>query len=415
MLNPGNHKNEQARIESLNSYGILDTPPSADMDDLVHLATVLCGTPIALISLVDENRQWFKARIGLNPVETAREFSFCAHAILQDNDLFVVPDARKDKRFANNPLVLHDPYIVFYAGVLLKSDDGYPLGTICVIDSTPKTLSDDQIYALTVISRQVMHLLELKKNKSAITLLATKQSELNKKLTKSNKDLAASNAELEQFAIAASHDLQEPLRMVISFITQIEKKYGAQMDEKGKKYIGFALSGAKKMRQLILYLLEFSKVGKNEHDSDFVDLNAVVKSIIYHYRLTIGSNGAQVIVEELPVIKIEKEPLIQVIQNLIGNAIKFHLPAAKAEIKISCIQTKKYWQFCVKDNGIGIDPINFEKIFFVFQRLNLPEEYAGNGLGLAISKKIVNNWGGKIWVKSENGKGSAFFFTIPLG
>ncbi|BAU54332.1 GAF domain-containing sensor histidine kinase [Mucilaginibacter gotjawali] len=414
MLNPANHKEEASRLAALNSYGILDTMPSSDLDDLAHLASVLCGTPIALISLIDEKRQWFKARVGMNPVETPREFSFCAHAILQDNDLFVVPDAREDERFAKNPLVIDDPYIVFYAGVLLKSADGYPLGTICVIDNAPKTLSNDQIYALTVLSRQVMHLLELKKSKIEITLLAEKQNLLNTRLKKSNKDLATSNAELEEFAFAASHDLQEPLRMVISFMTQIEKKYADIMDERGKKYIEFALGGAKRMRQLILYLLEFSTVGKNDHSRADVDLKVLLQKIIQQNRVKIQVARAKVLVEDLPVINIEKEPLTQVLQNLISNAIKFHPPGASPEIIISFRKTKRCWIFSVKDNGIGINSADFEKIFFIFQRLHLPDEYAGEGLGLAISKKIVNNLGGKISVRSIPGMGSEFFFTIPI-
>jgi len=155
--------NENARVEALRSYKILDTDPEKAFDDLTVLASHICETPIALISLVDTNRQWFKSRVGVSITETAREVAFCARAI-QQSDLFVVPDATKDPRFSSNPLVVSDPKIRFYAGAPFTSSSGYPLGTLCVVDMVPRELSDSQRNALQALSRQVQAQLELRKN-----------------------------------------------------------------------------------------------------------------------------------------------------------------------------------------------------------------------------------------------------------
>jgi PAS domain S-box-containing protein len=236
--------------------------------------------------------------------------------------------------------------------------------------------------------------------------------ELNANLQKQTKELATSNAELEQFAYVASHDLQEPLRMVTSFLTQLEKKYGAVIDDKGKQYINFAVDGAKRMRQIILDLLDFSRIGRTEDDLEDVNFIRLVAEILALYRRQIEEENANITVESMPVIKTYKTPIRQVFQNLISNSLKYHRLGIAPEIHISCNETAKYFQFLVKDNGIGIASEYFDKIFIIFQRLHNKEEYSGTGMGLAIAKKIVESLGGKIWVESEEGKGSTFYFTL---
>jgi len=256
------------------------------------------------------------------------------------------------------------------------------------------------------------HWISVEKDVTASKLAEMKLLELNESLQKHAKELSVSNAELEQFAYIASHDLQEPLRMVTSFLTQLEKKYGTVIDEKGKRYIAFAVDGAKRMRQIILDLLEFSRVGRMEDKLETVDLNEIMNEIKILFRKEIKDKHATVLIAPLPKITAYKSPLRQVFQNMVSNALKYAATDVPCQVEINVQESKTHWQFAVSDNGIGIDREYFEKIFIIFQRLHNKDQYSGTGMGLAVSKKIVENMGGKIWVASEEGKGSTFYFTI---
>lgn len=239
-----------------------------------------------------------------------------------------------------------------------------------------------------------------------------KLNQLNESLQKHTKELAISNAELEQFAYVASHDLQEPLRMVTSFLTQLEKKYSDIIDDKGRQYIFFAVDGAKRMRQIILDLLDFSRVGRTENDLEKVDLNKVVNEVYGLYRRQIEELDATVGYNNLPQLATYKTPVRQVFQNLIGNSLKYHSTGKAPRIEITSKETSSMIEIAVKDNGIGIAEEYFEKIFIIFQRLHNREQYSGTGMGLAIAKKIVENMGGRIWVESVEGEGTTFHFTL---
>jgi len=258
---------------------------------------------------------------------------------------------------------------------------------------------------------------ELDESGKAIKLYGVLQDITERKLGEIDrknlvKDLLTRNTELEQFAYVASHDLQEPLRMITSFMTQLEKKYSDVVDEKGRKYIHFAVDGAKRMRQIILDVLEFSTVGKTEDALEDVDFNKLISEIIALYRKQIAEVKAHITFKNLPVIKSYKTPLRQIFQNLIGNSLKYCEASRAPVISIGCTETKTYFRFSVSDNGIGIAPEYAEKIFVIFQRLHNKDEYSGTGMGLAIVKKIVENLGGKIWVESTEGNGATFYFTI---
>ena len=238
---------------------------------------------------------------------------------------------------------------------------------------------------------------------------------LNEQLEERAKKLSISNQELEQFAYVASHDLQEPLRMITSFLTQIERKYYDLLDEKGKTYINFAVDGAKRMRQMILDLLEFSRAGRNVAEAEQLDLNELLKEILDLHQKQIEETTAEVEIHSLPTLAVPKSAIRQVFQNLISNSLKYNqLKNGKTPtVSISAKEAGEFWQFEVKDNGIGIEKEYFEKIFVIFQRLHDRSEYSGTGIGLAITRKIIDNLGGKIWIESEVGKGTSFFFTIP--
>lgn len=236
--------------------------------------------------------------------------------------------------------------------------------------------------------------------------------ELNRILEQQTKDLAASNAELEQFAFVASHDLQEPLRMITSFLAQLERKYGDQLDEKGKKYIHFATDGAKRMRQIILDLLDYSRVGRTDTDKDDVDINKILDVVTGLHNKLIQEKKAKVTWEKMPVIRAARGPVQQLFQNLVHNALSYQEIGKRPVVKIRSEETDDHWTFYVQDNGIGIDPEYKDKIFNIFQRLHGRDEYSGTGVGLAICKKIVEDHGGVIGVDSKEGKGSTFYFTI---
>lgn len=240
----------------------------------------------------------------------------------------------------------------------------------------------------------------------------TRQKEYEEQLKKYTRELEISNTELEQFAYVASHDLQEPLRMVTSFLTRLEEKYRDQLDDKAKRYIDFAVDGAKRMREIILDLLEFSRVGRSEDKLEQVDLNEIMDEVKSLYRKPIRESGAEIEYANLPTITAPKSPVRQVFQNLISNALKYRQPGIKPKIEVNYHETKEAYHFSVKDNGIGISSEYFEKIFIIFQRLHQREKYSGSGMGLAVTKKIVENLGGEIGVKSQEGEGSTFYFRL---
>ena len=226
-------------------------------------------------------------------------------------------------------------------------------------------------------------------------------------------ELRRSNEELEQFAYVSSHDLQEPLRMISSYLQLLQRRYQGKIDERADKYIYYAVDGAARMQVLINDLLEFSRVTTRANEPEPIDSEFVLNQVLSNLDLYIKQNKATVSHDPLPEVMADNTQLAQVFQNLIINGIKFHSEEAP-KIHISAEKKANEWVFSVQDNGIGIDPQYSEKIFEVFKRLHKKEEYPGTGIGLAICKKIVERHGGRIWVESELGKGSTFYFTLPI-
>ncbi len=232
-------------------------------------------------------------------------------------------------------------------------------------------------------------------------------------LEEATRELKGSNADLEQFAYAASHDLQEPLRMIANYLQLLERRYGSMLDGDARTFVDFAVDGAKRMQDLINDLLEFSRVGSRGKPFLPTDMNEVVADAMVNIRLAIEQNQATITKDELPTIKADHSQMVQLFQNLLSNAIKFRGEDSPV-IQITSKSENGMTIFSVKDNGIGIAPEHTERIFGIFQRLHTRAHYPGTGIGLAICERIVSRHGGKIWVESEEGKGSTFFFSIPI-
>lgn len=223
-------ENESDRLSALRGYDVLDTLPESDYDHITHLASAIADVPISLISLIDDDRQWFKSRKGLEATETPREYAFCAHAIMDPDKVFKVEDARLDDRFSDNPLVTGDPRVIFYTGVPLVNPEGHALGTLCVIDNTPRKLEQHQIEALKILGRQVVQLLELRKRTA---------------------ELKRRNASLSKFASEVVGDLQSPMKRIELFSQTLLHVYSDRLDAEGADILKHLSKSAKTLRSKI--------------------------------------------------------------------------------------------------------------------------------------------------------------------
>jgi signal transduction histidine kinase len=291
-----------------------------------------------------------------------------------------------------------------------------------------KRYEDDELGRLTDTFNQMLgeiqdHVAESRHHAEEIQKLnedlENKVRRRTSELASANKELLRSNAELEQFAYVASHDLQEPLRMVGGFTRLLADEYKGKLDVTANEYIEIIVDGATRMHRLVNDLLDFSRVGRGDITFSEVNLNEVLVTVRQNLARSMEESGAVINAEPLPVIVAEPSQMSQLLQNLVGNAIKFRRKNEPPTIEITIQPEGSYWKFTVKDNGIGIKPDYAEKIFLIFQRLHTRDEYPGTGIGLAICKKIVERHRGRIWVESEPGKGSTFHFTInrnlPVG
>lgn len=398
MQKPSIHDQESERIKSLKSYHVLDTDTEEEIDNLTQLASEICETPISLVSLIDETRQWFKSKVGLDVKETSRDIAFCAHAINETSELLIVEDARTDVRFSDNPLVTNFPNVIFYAGVVLISDDNLPLGTLCVIDNTPRKLSDKQIRALVTISKQIMNLLNYKKT------LRIKE-ELSFQLSQKNR-------ELELFAAVAAHDLKSPLANIMGAASLFTDMYASQIASEGKLVLDSIEQSARRLKSMIDGLLQFSKNN---------DLSLLTKSKVDLFQLTndltklIGNNDNLKINlnTKLTFIEVNSLLLDQILVNLLSNSFKYS-DKKISEIELSVSENETHYLFIVKDNGPGIPKKDQATIFNLFQIGSTKDQQGnrGDGIGLAIVKRNIERLGGEIHVQSEEGHGAEFHFSI---
>jgi len=398
MVNKNVQIEGQERLYVLNKYDILDSLPEQEYDEITRLAATLCDTPIALVSLLDDHRQFFKSRYGTDIVETPIEFSFCETAIATPSKMTVVNDARLDSRFHENPLVTGDPNIVFYAGMPLISEEGKAIGTLCIIDTKPKNLSDEQIHSLRALANQVQNLLNLRIR--------------NKNLKESRNQLKNYARSMEDFAFLAAHNLNNALSLVEQNLTLINLKYFEKWDDEDKMFINSLHSGSAKIKSLNDVLFDFVKIEHHKPSYSFTDINNLLDRLIPKLATEFSVLNPKVTYGNFAINLWPEEALEIIFRNLISNAFRFKSLATLPEITIEIEEQEEQWKFSVIDNGIGIPEHSQEIIFEPFKRLHHKSEYSGFGLGLTSCRKIIAKYDGKIWAESMEGIGSKFSFTI---
>lgn len=279
------------------------------------------------------------------------------------------------------------------------------IGVLRAHSTRPLLFADDDLALLQVLARQAAVILETR-------LLLVRAEAARAKLAEQAEDLHRSNEELQQFAYVASHDLQEPLRMVASYVQLLARRYQGKLDQDADEFIGFAVEGARRMQTLINDLLSYSRVGTRGRALEPIEVDSILDAVLSDLRLAIADADATVTRDPLPSIVADPTQLHQLLQNLIGNALRFRRDEPP-RIHVGARREDDVWVFSVCDNGIGIEPQYFDRIFVIFQRLHGRADYPGTGIGLAIAKKIVERHGGRIWVESKPGQGTTFFFTMP--
>lgn len=387
------HPEENQRLSALLNYEVLDSEDELAFDELTQLASAICGTPISLISLVDDHRQWFKSKVGIDAPETHKDIAFCSHAILQEK-VFEVSNALEDERFHDNPLVTGAPDIRFYAGAPLVSPDGMPIGTLCVIDREPKSLDDTQREALKVLANQVIGQLELRLN---------------------NRRLERLNAQREKFFGVVAHDLRSPFNSVLSFSKQLTRKADTLNPEHVSRIADNILSASVATYELLDELLQWSQtcLGAHQCSLSTVKLKAAVLdacSLQFENAKTKGIDISIDVDEDLELTG-DETLLKTVIRNLVSNAIKYS--GTGNTIEISAESPAEHTRIAVSDNGVGIAP---EKIDLLFTN---PVESSvgsagerGTGLGLSLCLTFAEMQGGKIWYDREYTEGARFIFEI---
>lgn len=390
--------NEAQRIKELQYYNILDTEAEKDYDDIVELASNICGTKISLVSLVDTDRQWFKAKHGLDADETPREIAFCAHALL-GNDIFIIPDATKDERFHDNPLVTENPNIRFYAGMPLTTSDGYNLGTLCVIDDAPKTLNDTQVESLKTLRNQVIRLFELKRRNYDLQETLNALTEANEIKTK--------------LLSIIGHDLKSPIANLDMFLQVIEQGYISV--EESKQHISALRDSLNSTNILLSNLFSWAKSQMDafEFKTDKIDLYSIIDDEIDRVR-QIANSKKNELINQVPkdtFIIAEKNQISFIIRNLLNNSIKF---TEKGSITVSISRTPKSLTLRISDTGKGMDQDTVQNLFQwrkIQSNLGTRGE-KGTGFGLLVVKEFVDNHNGSIRVESMPGQGSTFIIIF---
>ena len=420
MSSPPIPANDVARVAALRALGILDTPPEPNYDDLTRLAAQICQVPIALISLVDADRQWFKARVGLDPAETPRELSFCAHAIAEpQTDVFVVPDASADPRFAANALVTGAPHIRFYAGTPLVTHDGWALGTLCVIDRVPRQLTPDQLHALTTLRRHILDALELRRIIARQNTVIADLDQTRRHLDDARRTAEEATRAKAEFLATMSHEIRTPMNAVIGMTTLLRD---TPLSPAQRDSVDVIQSSGEHLLTVINDILDFSKItsGKLTLESVPFSLPACVAAAVrllvaratekkVAIRSTLAPGTPETIVGDVTRLR-------QILVNLLSNAVKFTDRGAITVDVSARAQPdgSSELTFRVCDTGIGIPAARLPHLFQRFEQADssTTRTFGGSGLGLVISRHLAELQGGKLWAESTPGVGSVFHFTI---
>lgn len=399
MFQPAVPINEQKRLSSLKETNLLYTPPEAEFDNITKLASYICDTPVSLITLIGERKQWFKSKLGTDICDTDREISFCGHAILTPGELMEVPDTRLDERFKDNPFTMasKDP-VLFYAGMPILDNEGMALGTLCVLDTKVKRLDEAQKEALKGLAQQVETLIELHRK--------------NYYLEQIQSDLNIHNKLLKNFAGVVSHDIKMPLANMILTADILKSRYSQALGDEGMTYL-------KNLKQSGMHLNDYVNGILNHYESDILtkqhteefDLNLLLENIID--LLNITEDCEINLPEKNLVLTTNKAVLEQVYLNLLGNSLKYN-NKKRIIINLDSSITHDYYIFSIEDNGIGIPASKQKDIFKLFKTLDVRDRNGnkGHGIGLSTVKKLVKSMGGNIEVTSEEGKGTKFTFSI---
>ncbi len=390
--------NEQSRLNTLENLQLLYTNPEESYDNITKLASFICETPVSLITLMDGEKQWFKSKVGTEFTESPRDITHCSHTILKPNELMEVQDTRLDLRFAGNPFTTGNPQILFYAGMPLKATNGTVMGTLCVLDTKPNSLSSEKKEALKSLAKQVENLFELRSH--------------NLKLDKASQELKEKNNQLKDFAGLVSHDMKMPLANMIITTDLIKVKYAHKFDDEGIEYLDYLKQSSFKLSNYITGILQHYESDNLTEAKDVeFDIHDMLEEIID--LLNINYNCVINLPEENLILNCNRIALEQIFLNLISNSLKYN-NKEEIIIDIVCACQGDFYKFSITDNGVGIPEDKQEEIFELFKVIEEKDRSGnrGNGIGLSTVKKLVTSLGGEITVQSKVNKGTTFHFTM---
>ena len=422
---------ERARLAGLAELFILDTAPEPLFDSLVRLAAATCAAPMALLTLVDQDRLWFKAELGLGGLrESPRERAFCARAIESDDGL-EVPDARDDPRFAANPFVSGEPGVRFYAGAPLVLPTGERVGTLCVLDTQARRLTAEQRRTLVSLAGLAAQALTMRRDLMAHAHLVRSEAESALRAEQARLRAAALEAESRQLAEAAhakttflanmSHELYTPLNAIIGYAHLLGTGAFAPDSPRFARYLGDIGASGRQLLAQLQTVLVFSEVqsGRIELRPQRVDLRSLLDDAIDIARADCRARGVTVTLATDPgplELLIDPTRLAQIVSHLLSNAIRFSHPGGHVTLRARAVGAREF-RVEVEDAGIGIAAADLPRLFMPFRQLSegLAKTHSGAGLGLALARRLVEAQGGTVAVESTPGVGSLFSFTLPRG